>query len=180
MTRLLSILCLLWVSVAQASQPPFSDSAYDGLGRRTGFRNADNHWMSFAHDGQGRVLAVTNALGQVKQYQYDAAGNLTAFSIPNSQFSIQYAYDAANRCTNTAYADGSWVRLSYDLNSNVKTAQCARATTTFSYDSMNRLTTSTCQITNIYSQVIYRYDLSGNTTNIVYPGNREGVSPEWH
>ncbi len=81
------------------------------------------------------------------------------------------AYDGANRLTNTVYADNSFERLGYDANSNVTTSQTAQSTIIFGYDNCDRLTSVTGHVNGVTWGIGFGYDVDGNVTSIVYPGN---------
>ncbi len=142
---------------------------YDALGNRIGFYNAEGKPITFGFDAQGRVTAVTNAIGKVTRFTYDSNGNLTDRQDAKTE-TTHYDYNALNRLTNVVHA-GQWkASFAYDANGNLLNQQSPIANQQFSYDSMNRLNSSSFQVSGFTSQVSSAYDLNGNRTNITYPG----------
>ncbi|NKB23589.1 MAG: hypothetical protein GKR87_04265 [Kiritimatiellae bacterium] len=125
--------------------------------------------MSFTYDALNRLLSKTNALGHAKSYTYDFVGNrLTRTDAQNR--TTQYDYDSLNNLTNISYPDTSTVRYQYDNNQNLIQVVDNTGPTLYTYDSMNRILSSTDHHGYTVSN---GYDLAGNRTNITYPNGEE-------
>jgi RHS repeat-associated protein len=142
---------------------------YDALGNRIGFYNAEGKPITFGFDAQGRVTAITNAIGRVTRFTYDVNGNLVDREDAKNEVT-HYDYDVRNRLTNVVYQGLSRASFSYDPNGSPLNQQSAIANQQFSYDSMNRLSSSLISVNSRSFAVTNSYDLNGNRTNIVYPG----------
>lgn len=107
----------------------------------------------------GRVLAKTLSTGQRETYRYDLAGNLiSATGLDGS--TTTFAYDALQRRTVVAYADGTVISTSYTPNGLPAEVTDGDVTTRFEYDALSRQ--------------IARTDPSGQTVRSSYDpaGNR--------
>ncbi len=84
--------------------------------------------------------------------------------------STQYEYSLMNRLMNVVH-EGVWkASFKYDANGNNVTQASPLASSSFSYDPMNRLSSSLISVNSRSFAVTNSYDLNGNRTNIVYPG----------
>ncbi|MEI8242279.1 MAG: DUF6531 domain-containing protein, partial [bacterium] len=145
---------------------------FDALGRMTSFTNSEGRVYQLAYDAQGRLLTATNAAGeQVFRNYFDPCGNLTN-KVDAASRRINFQYDVLNRCTNTTYADGSSENFTFDAVGNLLTARNAATTNTFAYSSMNQLTSAVSRVAGVTFTNLYRYDLSGLATNVVYPDGK--------
>ena len=102
---------------------------------------------------------------------YDPVGNITQRAIDNGQLATQYSFDKMNRMDRIIYPNTSTVAFAYDPNRNLLSVSSALSVVTFSYDSMNRLSSITQSVQSVSSVVTYSYDLNGNRVGITYPGN---------
>lgn len=140
------------------------------------------------YDASGNQTTLTNRNGKKWQFQYDAANRLTNTITPlNRQTAVTYDnrslvrtvrepstqttsnfYDARGRLTNSsdAVAIRSFV---YDGNNNVTNIVENGKTNAWSFDAYDRVSTYRDADGNL---IQYRYDASGNLTNLIYPGNR--------
>ncbi len=143
--------------------------SYDPLGNRTGFINAENKAIGFGFDAQSRVTTITNAIGKVTQFQFDPNGNMTN-RLDAMNRSTAYSFDGMNRIDRIEYPDTTEATFDYDLNGNLVEQTFQSTQTQFSYDEMNRLASSLISVNSRSFAVTNSYDLSGNRTNIVYPG----------
>ncbi|MFH0953476.1 MAG: RHS repeat-associated core domain-containing protein [Verrucomicrobiota bacterium] len=142
---------------------------YDPLGNLLAFVNGEGKMTSFGYDGMSRVVAETNALGYVTSYTYDPVGNCLS-RIDAKDQTVNYYYSPVNLLTNLLYPDSSRVGYQYDANRNVTCVTSVSTVVSYAYDIMNRLLSSTTQVSGLTLPVSYQYDLTGNRTNIAYPG----------
>lgn len=142
-------------------------------------KDAANNATGYTYDGQARLSTVTDPLGYVTTYGYDGAGNQLTKQDPGGNCAATpkvgctvSTYDAANRLATVTYSDGvtpNITSITYD-NNGQRTAlgDSASGSMAWSYDSLNRLTSST-----VNSDVTsYGYaDRSGLVTSISYPNS---------
>jgi YD repeat-containing protein len=128
-------------------------------------------------DAQGRLTSVTDALNRTTALGYDAAGNLVSKADPGGSCPAsgtgtactRFAYDAAGQRTGITYSDGTTpnVTFTYRANGQRATMVDGTGTTTYVYDSLGRLTSST---DGAGAAVTYGYNLRDLLTTIGYPG----------
>ncbi|MHB8509715.1 MAG: RHS repeat-associated core domain-containing protein [Candidatus Dormibacteria bacterium] len=136
----------------------------DGLGNLT----------TSQYDELGREVSMTDPLNRRTTYAYDGAGNLTSLVDAMSQ-QTQYAYDPADELTSVAYAATNTpnVIYTYDADGQRLTMQDGTGTSSYSWDSLHRLTRSQ---NGAGAALGYVYDLKGQVTSIIYPGGTNGVN----
>jgi RHS repeat-associated protein len=142
--------------------------AYDKNGNQTSQSDGAGKATMYTFDAFNRVAAITDPLNRVTSFAYDAAGNRTSMTDASGR-TTSYVYDAANQVTAIQYSDGQTPRvaLTYTANGLRASMQDGTGTSTYSYDSLNRLTSNT---NGAGQTVSYGYDLAGNETSITYPG----------
>jgi len=124
---------------------------------------------SYGEDALGQVSSVSDALGRSTTYSYDAVGAILTVTDPQSQITTN-TYDAAGQLTSTTYSDGvthSAVRT-YNAAGLAATLVDGTGTTTFTYDSLGRLTNQAAP----GGTVGYGYNLRGQVTTLTYPNNK--------
>jgi RHS repeat-associated protein len=141
---------------------------YDADGNRTSQTDAANHTTSYAFDALNRQGSVTDPLNRTTSYGYDGAGNRTTLTDPANQVTT-FGYDAANELTSISYSDGTTPNVSYGYDADGRRTSMTdgAGTTSNSYDSLDRLTSST---NGASATVGYAYDLKGQLTTLTYPG----------
>jgi len=145
--------------------------AYDGDGNQTSQTDAAGHATTYAYDPLDRLSSVTDPLGNATSYTYDGAGNRLSLTAPSGQVT-SYGYDAANELTSISYSDGITPGVSFSYTADGQRASMAdgTGTTSYSYDSLGRLT----MVTNGAGNVVgYSYDLDGNLTALTYPNGKQ-------
>ena len=138
--------------------------SYDEQGNQLTQTDAEGRTTRFAYDRMGRRSSRTLPLGQTETSTYDAAGNLRTKTDFNGR-TTSYAYDSVNRLLRKT-PDGSLgqppVVFTYTPSGQRASMQDASGSTTYSYDSRDRLLSkATPQGTLSYS-----YDAAGNLTRI--------------
>jgi RHS repeat-associated protein len=123
--------------------------SYDPLNRLASVTDPDGHTTSYSYDPAGRKIAMVNAEGQTTGYFYDAAGELTGI----------------------AYADGKTANVSESYNADGNRTELidGSGTSSYIYDSLNRMTSATDGSGAI---VKYEYDLAGHLTTMTYPNGQ--------
>jgi RHS repeat-associated protein len=132
----------------------------DGLG----------HATKYGFDAQNRMVKITDALGAATSFAYDAAGNRISRSDPPSNLTT-FGYDAADRLISIGYSDGVTPNVKYVYNAaGERTAMTdGSGQTTYTYDSIHRLNSST---NGANQKVSYVYDLRGSPISITYPNGK--------
>jgi RHS repeat-associated protein len=124
---------------------------------------------NYAEDALSRVASVTDALSRATTYTYDATGAVLTVTDPQGQVATN-TYDAAGELTSTVYSDGvthSAMRT-YNAAGLPATLVDATGTTTFTYDSLGRLTSQAAP----GGTVGYGYNLRGQVTTLTYLNNK--------
>ncbi|NLX26991.1 MAG: RHS repeat protein [Lentisphaerae bacterium] len=120
-------------------------------------------------DEAGRLEQVLNSQVAPTSFAYDEAGNVEWRIKPDQEETI-YQYDALNQLTNALH-EGVWKSsFTYDSSGNNVAQASPRASCTFGFDEMNRLTTSTQSVDAVSFIVDNSYNLNGARTGIAYPG----------
>jgi YD repeat-containing protein len=135
---------------------------------------------TYAYDPLGHLKSMTTSAttacagGCTTTYVFDALGKLATLVDPQ-QRTTTYGYDADNELISINYSDGHTPNVSnikYDGNGHRKSMTDGTGTSTWTYDSLNRLTSSQ---DGAGYQVTYGYDLKSQLTSITYPGQSSGV-----
>jgi RHS repeat-associated protein len=119
-----------------------------------------------------RTISSTDPLYRSTHFQYDPASNLITKLDAKGQ-TTTYQYDPANQLRTIVYSDGHTPNVSnlqYDNNGNRLTMSDGTGTSTYLFDSLNRLTSSK---DGSGAVVGYGYDLNGNLTQLTYPGGNK-------
>ncbi|HJQ01310.1 MAG TPA: RHS repeat-associated core domain-containing protein [Jatrophihabitans sp.] len=137
---------------------------------------------SYAFDPLGHLTSVTDPLNRVTQYSYDALGHQLWKQDPGGNCTTTPAtgctsrtYDADGQLKSISYSDGvtsNVTAISYDADGERTAMTDGTGTSTWAWDSVNRLTRSTNGANLVTS---YGYDLRGHVTSIGYPGGRGTV-----
>jgi len=116
---------------------------------------------SNTYDAKGNLTSSIDAAGATTTYEYDGKGNVTKISNALGQSTL-FTYTPAGLVETRTDPAGIVVRYTYDDNGNITTSIDPIGTTTYSYDSMNRLTGITDPSGNFTG---YVYDQQGNRTS---------------
>lgn len=149
---------------------------YDRVYNRVETVDGNGHTTVSEFDALNRLLRITNAEGEVTAYEYDAVGNRLRRTDGNGN-EMQWVYDDLNRVTREIAANGIETHYGYDRLSNrtsVTTAAntAAASTTTFTYDSDDRLIAQTDALGHTIS---YAYDANHNRTSVTDAGGHTTV-----
>ena len=145
---------------------------------------------TYAYDSKGNITkrAFKNDVSGYREtetfaYSGGLVSKQTFKSDDGSDTSFSYAYDSKGRLTKktTVSADSGskdYYIYSYDENGNVskivtKDDNSVSNTTTYTYDSSNRLTKEVSKYETVTYETVYTYDKNGNTTKIVETGGEE-------
>ena len=172
-------------------------SSYDGLDRNTRTVKPEGISVDYLYDGNSRLREYTDALGNKTTFTFDAldrpktttypdqtvetievydgADNPTQISDPNGN-AITQSFDASNRMTSRTVAPGSGVigvtaeTYGYDGLNRLKSAASGGVATSFTYDSLSRMTSESTVVDVGAAKVVnYQHDLVGSVKRIEYP-----------
>ena len=149
--------------------------SYDADGNQTGQTDGKNNTTAYGFDPLNRVTSVTDPLNRKTSYTYDAAGNRATLVDPAGQ-TTTWTYDAANEVIGVTYSDGKTpnvTNIAYSPDGQETSMTDGTGTSSWAYDSLNRLTSYT---NGAGSKVSYGYDLKGQETSITYPGSTGTVT----
>jgi len=144
--------------------------AYDANGNRIQLTDPDGKATTYTYDVLNRLQSVLNSAG-VTTYTYERSGRVTEIRYPNNTVARRF-YDDAGRMSvidNTINsAPASRFEYSYDRNGNrieqTETNGGSPETTTYGYDSLDRLTSVSYDdgVAGPGTIVTYGYDASYN------------------
>ncbi len=141
---------------------------YDEAGNEIAQIDALNRNNTYAYDCMGRRIAHTLPGGQSEGFAYDLAGNLI-FATNFNHVIITNQYDVMNRLTNRASVNGYQVSYTYTITGQRATMTDPSGSTSYSYDSRDRLTNKVVNWGNpvvLSVSLNHRYDANGNLTNL--------------
>lgn len=151
------------------------DGSAQAIGRDPGGNKISNtdaagHETSYTYDLLNRRTATTTPDGATTHYGYDAAGNRTSVTDPQDR-TTTFGYDEADELASVDYSDGTTPSVSYgyDEDGRRTSMEDGTDTTSWTYDSLGRVTSVT---NGAGSQVSYSYDLAGRLTSIQYPNGQ--------
>jgi RHS repeat-associated protein len=145
-------------------------TTWDTAGNMTAQIDAAGQATTYAYDPIGRVVSRTEPNGHTTSYGYDPAGNRTSVTNPEGEVT-SYEYDADNELISIFYSAGQTppVFEEYDASGNRVRLTDGTGTSTFTYDSFNRMTSAT---DGAGATVEYEYDLAGQLTKLTYPNGQ--------
>lgn len=134
---------------------------YDLRGKLTALVNARNYRTEYEYDSMGRLTRATNAALNYTAYSYDLAGNQTQMIDRKGQV-VTYGYDLMNRLTLVRPTGMVETTHTYDYLGNKLTMTDATGTTTYEYNNLDQVTSSTAPS----GTTTYQYDLNGNQIEV--------------
>jgi RHS repeat-associated protein len=148
-------------------------STYDGVGNRLSLTYPSGTVVTYTYDALNRVKTIADDGIELAAYDYIGPSRLFRRTNGNGTYAT-FAYDRVRRVTDIAHrlsSDDSLLTgfsYTYDRvgNHTTETAQPGDATTTYTYDSLYRLT----GIQDPSSSVQYTYDATGNRTRVTEGG----------
>lgn len=154
------------------SEDSMQEFTYDTHGNQLTATSAQLITTTYGYDNANRLVSVTDADAVVRSYKYNHLGDITRVTHPGGGETVTN-YDTAGRATMVTEHgnDGTIVtRTSYvvDEVGNIKTSTSREGrTTTFDYDSANRLKTTTTPTSSDPGAAVittrYGYDTRGFT-----------------
>jgi len=155
---------------------------YDAAGRRTGLTYPNGVNTTYTYDTASRLTNILHqgpsSIIEDLTYTYDAAGNRVSLTRSSGASTVlpgpvQAAYDAANE---QIQFDSTTPNLPYDANGNLTSQTDANGTTTYTWDSRNRLVAISgpgISANFVYDVLGRRISktINGITTDFQYDGN---------
>jgi RHS repeat-associated protein len=147
-------------------------TGYDDNGNMASQTDGLTHATTYGYDALDRVTSVTDPLSRVSSATYDGVGNMltsTRPGTPTGTLVTTGTYDPADERTGISYSDGTThsVAYTYDADSQRATMVDATGTTTYTVDSLHRLTATT---NGAGRTVGYGYDIGNRLSALTYPG----------
>lgn len=141
------------------------------------------HTTTNTYDNRNNLASTQDPLGHTISYTYDLAGNLTLQAASGASCGgtpttgcTSFAYDDDGELTARSYLDGQTpdvTSIGYDADGRRTGQTDATGTSTWTYDSLGRLTSS---IDGQGVTTSYGHDLDGNVTSLSYPGTSHTVT----
>jgi len=145
----------------------FSTCAYDAAGNQIVLTNRNGKKWQFQFDGANRLTNTITPLGRSTSLAFNHQGLVATTKDPASQ-STSFYYDAKGRLTNRTDNVGTTL-YGHDANGNQTSVTENGNTNAWTYDAYNRASS----YRDVFGNLIqYRYDASGNVTNLIYPGRK--------
>lgn len=119
-------------------------------------KSSADQLTQYQYDARNLLSKTTDAVGTVSTYTYDAVGNLQTSSrqgLNEAAYLTSYTHDLRDQLTLKVGEQGEQVRLAYDALGNIIESEQNQVTTTYTYDSLNRLS----------EEITARYDITSKT-----------------
>ncbi len=152
------------------SQAMTTRYVYDEVGNMLQQIDGLNRTNLYTYDALGHRTKETQPGLQAQTFGYDAAGNMIRQTNFNSVI-ITNQFDALNRLTNKASINGYKITFAYSPTGQRTNMTDASGTTSYTYDSLDRLLTKTTP----QGTLTYTYDGFGNQAT-VQSSTASGVS----
>ncbi|MFN6337784.1 MAG: RHS repeat-associated core domain-containing protein, partial [Cyanobacteriota bacterium] len=131
---------------------PFATAVRDQNGKKT----------DYVYNSAGELIKVVQPDGSAVQYERGLSGDVIKV-IEASGDTFQFQYDAKGNITKKAFQDGTSQQFTYRADGLLASIIDAKGTTTFEYDSTNRLQ----KITDAKQRfVAYTYDSQGRRSSL--------------
>ncbi|MEK6537280.1 MAG: hypothetical protein AABZ63_07325, partial [Actinomycetota bacterium] len=158
---------------ANGGSESYSYDAVGNLSQQQDSVASQNFTTTYAYTPRDQMKTVTKG-SDTTSFSYDPDGNLASKAYPNG-VNTSYGYDANGRLTAQQAAKSGQSLQSftqaYDANSNITLLTEAAGATSYSYDSLNRLTNENLAA---HGNIAYTYDKTGNRTTKTEPAPTGG------
>jgi RHS repeat-associated protein len=139
---------------------------YDSMERMTAVQDASQASTHYYFDTYGNMTRMTDARNNSTWYYYDNANRLTTVTDPLSR-SDSFAYDVAGRLTGSTDAKGQSITYAYDIMSRL-TSKSGAIAITYAFDDLGRRTS----MTDSTGTTSFSYDAVNHLTSTTVPGNK--------
>jgi RHS repeat-associated protein len=141
---------------------------FDAAGRMTALTDQVGSRTSFTYDKRSLLLTRTDPLNKTSTNTYYNDGTLHTATDRKGR-TTTFTYTPTGKPATITYQGGASVSYTYDSRDNMTRMQDSSGTTMYTYDALNRLSSSTDP--NGFS-LWYTYDEAGNLIRLTYPGGR--------
>ena len=152
---------------AARSTIAFFEYAYDADGKCISQTTAEGT-ESYTYDADGQLTSVTYPDGTSETFTYDAVGNRISRTGDSPVQNESYTVNNLNQYTEIVNAQAARSTMTYDLDGNLTSRTDADGTTTYTYDTLNRLIAVTNDAKNIHWSC--EYDVFGNRVSVTDNG----------
>jgi RHS repeat-associated protein len=154
------------ISVSQSGQS--RSFTYDSLKRLTSATNPESGIIQYpSYDGNGNLLSRTDANSVVTNYAYDSLNRLTSKTYPGGGApNVTYSY-----CNATSGNCG----ITYAVGRMLSEATTGGVSTSYSYDPLGRVATSTQTVAGQSFPFSYNWNNAGDLTQETYPSGRAAI-----
>ncbi|MFZ2631084.1 MAG: RHS repeat-associated core domain-containing protein [Desulfosalsimonadaceae bacterium] len=147
---------------------PVIDYDYDAIGRMTALTDQAGSKTTFTYDKRGLLTSKTDPLSKTTSFTYYDDGTLWKITDRMGK-TTTFTYTPTGKTNTITYQGGATVAYTYDQFDNLTKMQDAIGATTYTYDKLNRFSSSTDPRAFAIS---YTRDANGNITGITYPGSK--------
>lgn len=139
-------------------------TVYDPVGNLTSKTDGAGRATTYTYNPANKLIATSDPLNRNTQFGYDLAGNQTTITDATGRITTR-TYDDANHLTGIAYSDTTTpaVTYTYDAGGRRATMSDGTGTTTYSWDSIGRLSEV---VSGAGRRLTYTRDLVGHVTQI--------------
>lgn len=142
---------------------------WDAAGNMVAQIDAAGHATEYSYDAADRLVATTDPNGRTTTYGYEPNGNKSSSTNPEGE-TTSFSYDGDGELSDIYYSDGTApVYEYYDEDGNRTYMSDGSGTSTYVYDSLNRMIEST---DGAGATTRYGYDLAGHLTSLTYPNGQ--------
>ncbi len=162
---------------AKVGAHPVLTTNYNTKGWLTSLTDQVNTTTNFPiYNNRGQLRKKTDPLLKDTIFEYDNAGRLS-YKIDRNNQRVDYAYTPTDKVERVTYPDASTVNYTYDQYDQLTAMQDSVGNTSYTYDTVGRLTSSTFtySLNPASFAVSYEYDANGNMTKLIYPGNKSVI-----
>ncbi|MEI6197041.1 MAG: hypothetical protein WCS42_22225, partial [Verrucomicrobiota bacterium] len=145
----------------------FSLRSYDAAGNQVILTNRNGKKWQFQFDGANRLTNTLTPLGRTMGLTFDKRGLVKTVCEPSGELTTNIR-DPKGRLFSRADSVAT-THFDYDNNDRVTGVTESGKTNSWDYDAHNHLSSYRDVSGNL---IQYRYDASGNLTNLVYPGGK--------
>jgi YD repeat-containing protein len=133
---------------------------------------------AYAWDGLDDQLQLASPDTGATNRTFDAAGNVASSTDARGN-TATYSYDALNRRTHAAFADGTSAAWQYDQGANgvgrLSMITDVTGSTSYSYDANGHVQQKKQTAGAVTLPMTYGYDAGGRLASIAYPSGRQIV-----
>jgi RHS repeat-associated protein len=129
------------------------------------------------YNKRGQLMLKTDPLGKTTSSTYYDDGNLWT-KIDRNGNTTTYTYTPSGKLDTIIYQDTTSVHNTYNQHDDLVGMQDGVGNTSYAYDAIHRLTSSTFTYTlnpGSFTIGYSQYDANGNLTELTYPGNKKVI-----